>query len=176
MRKFRAALLNGTLVAGIVVLAACAAPGPEIRRDSNPSINLASYKTFGYFSPLATDKAGYQSVLTARLKDATRRAMESKGYTYAETNADVLINFYLNIQNQQEIRSSPTSVGYYGYRAGYYGGISTSQVETVNYKAGTIVHRSGGRKAEGACVAVHGGRPGFQGGAAKPGTCDRCRS
>jgi hypothetical protein len=118
------------------LLVACAT-GPEIRRDTNPAADFASYKTFGYFSPLATDRVGYESVFTGRLKQATRRAMEAKGYVYSETAPDLLVNFFANVQEKQEIRSSPT-MGYYGYRRGYYGGYGMSTIETVTYREGTL--------------------------------------
>ena len=128
---------NGLLAVAAALLAACTT-GPEIRRDINPAASFASYKTFGYFSPLATDKAGYESVFTSRLKDTTRRAMESKGYVYSETNPDLLLNFFANVQEKQEIRSSPFGMGYYGYRRGYYGGYGLSSIETVTYREGTL--------------------------------------
>jgi hypothetical protein len=118
------------------LLSACTT-GPEIRRDANPAANFAGYKTFAYFSPLATDRTGYESVFTSRLKQATRRAMEVKGYVYSETAPDLLVNFFANVQERQEIRSSP-SMGYYGYRRGYYGGYGMSTIETVTYREGTL--------------------------------------
>lgn len=130
-------IFNGLLAVTTVLLAACAS-GPQIDHDTNPAANFSAYQSFGFFSPLATDKAGYETVFTARLKDSTRRAMESKGYVYSESNPDLLLNFYANVQDRQEIRSTPSSMGYYGYRSGYYGGFSTSTVETVDYKQGTL--------------------------------------
>jgi hypothetical protein len=125
------------VLAAAAVVAGCES-GPEIRRDTNPSANFGAYKTFGFYPQLATDRAGYESVFTARLKESTRRQMESKGYVYSETNPDLLLNFYANIEDKQEIRSTPVSMGYYGYR-GFYGyGMSTSQVETYEYKEGTL--------------------------------------
>ena len=78
MSRFRTPLFAGVL-ASVVLLAGCAT-GPEIRQDANPAINLTAYKTFGFFSPLATDTAGYESMLTGYLKNATRRMMETKGF------------------------------------------------------------------------------------------------
>jgi len=127
--------------AAAMLLAGCATPGPELRQASNPAANFGSYRTFGYISPLATDKAGYQSLLTARLKDATRRGMESKGFVYSESSPDLLVNFFVNIEDKQEIRTTPRTTygaGYYGYRRGLYRGISTVEVETVNYREGTL--------------------------------------
>ena len=123
-----------------ILISACAAT-PEIRQDTNPGATFGSYKTFGFFSPLATDKAGYQTVFTVHLKNAARRVMESKGYVYSESSPDLLLNFYANVQDKQEIQSTPSSVGYggyYGYRGGYYGGFNSASIETVNYKQGTL--------------------------------------
>jgi Domain of unknown function (DUF4136) len=130
------------LLATAILISACAST-PDIRSDTNPTVDFASYKTFGFFSPLATDKAGYQTVFTVHLKDATRRAMESKGYVFSESNPDLLLNFYANVQDKQEIQSTPGTAGYgyrgyYGYRGGYYGGYNTATIETVNYKQGTL--------------------------------------
>ena len=132
--SFRAGLVA---VAATVLLAGCQS-GPEIRHDVNPSANFASYKTFGFFPELATDRAGYETVFTARLKDSTRRQMEAKGYSYNEASPDLLLNFYANVEDKQEIRSTPVSMGYYGYRGHYGYGFSTPEVQTVNYKQGTL--------------------------------------
>jgi len=136
MRAFLAPRLAATSALAAALLVACAT-GPAIRRDINPAADFASYRTFGYFSPLATDKAGYESLFTGRLKAATRRAMESRGYVYSATAPDLLVNFFANEQEKQEIRSMP-SVGYYGYRRGYYGGFGMSTIETVTYREGTL--------------------------------------
>ncbi len=82
----------GILAIGALLISACQST-PDIRNETSPTATFATYKTFGYFSPLATDKAGYQSAFTGHLKTATRRVMESKGYVYSDTNADVLLNF-----------------------------------------------------------------------------------
>ena len=58
-----------TLIVVGALLQGCAS-GPEIRADANPEADFAQYRTFGFFDPLATDKAGYSSILTARLKQA----------------------------------------------------------------------------------------------------------
>ncbi len=138
MNAFGAQLRMWTvLVAGAAVLAACAS-GPDIRRDTNPSAQFGTYKTFGFFSELATDKAGYESVFTSRMKQATRRVMEGKGYTYTDQDPDLLLNFFANLQDKQEIRSTPVTMGYYGYRDPFFYGMSTPDVQTINYKQGTV--------------------------------------
>ncbi|GIK33610.1 MAG: hypothetical protein AMXMBFR45_16560 [Gammaproteobacteria bacterium] len=126
----------------LTVLAGCAS-GPSIRVDGDPSVNFGAYRSFGFFEPLATDKAGYSTLLTARLKDAARREMTAKGYVYDEANPELRLNFNVNLVDKTEIRSSPSvgaGYGYYGYRHGLYGawGGYPYDVETTNYKQGTL--------------------------------------
>lgn len=135
------------LAAATTVLFSACANTPTIRRDTNPAATFGSYKTFGFLSPLATDKFSYESLLTQHLKDASRQAMESKGYVFSTSAPDLLLNFYVNIQNKQDVRTTPGSAayvgygypgGYYGYRTGYYRVYNTTTIETVNYKQGTL--------------------------------------
>jgi len=133
-------------LAATVLISACENT-PTIRRDTNPAATFSSYKTFGFLSPLATDKFPYESLLTQHLKDATRQTMESKGYVFSTSAPDLLVNFYVNIQDKQDVRTTPGSAayagygypgGYYGYRTGYYRVVNTATVQTVNYKQGTL--------------------------------------
>lgn len=138
-----------SILACCVLLSACAS-GPEIRSLANPEKDLAAYETFGFFSPLATDSAGYESVLTAHFKNATKRNLEAKGYVYSESSPDLLVNFFVNLEDRQEIRTystppPPVSMGYYGYRTGFYGGwggypgaFGGTEIHTINYTAGTL--------------------------------------
>jgi hypothetical protein len=118
------------------VLAGCSS-APQVRREVNPDAAFGQYRSFGFFKPLATDKAGYESLLSGRLKQATQREMEARGYVYADANPDLLLNFYANVEDRQEIVTTP-AVGYYGYRRGMYGGFGYSTVETLNYREGTL--------------------------------------
>jgi hypothetical protein len=145
VNPLNAPLRNWVLAAAATAMLAACASGPDIRRDTNPAAQFGTYKTFGFFPQLATDKAGYESLFTSRMKEATRRVMESKGYTYTQDNPDLLLNFFANVQDKQEVRSTPESMhggpysmGYYGYRDPFYYGMSSPQVTTVNYKQGTV--------------------------------------
>jgi hypothetical protein len=129
------------VVALLAVLAGCAS-GPEVRVDADPAVNVASFRTFAFFEPLATDKAGYSTLVTSRLKDATRREMESRGYVYDAAKPQLLLNFQLNIQERMNVSSSPSAGvgygGYYGYRSyGAWAGYP-ADVQTTYYKEGTL--------------------------------------
>jgi hypothetical protein len=127
-------------VVAVLALAGCAS-GPDIRVDADPGVNVASYRTFAFFEPLATDNAGYSTLVTARLKDAARREMEARGYAYDTASPQLLLNFQLNIQERMDVRSSPSvgvGYGYYGYRSyGAWAGYPVD-VETTHYKTGTL--------------------------------------
>jgi hypothetical protein len=136
----RAAFRSLFALAVAIGLAACAS-GPQIRVDGDPSANIPAYKTFGYFGSIATDKAGYSTILTGRLKSAATRELEARGYRYSESNPELLINFNVNVVDKTEIYSTPgSSMGYYGYRSGMYGGWAgyPPEIESRNYRQGTL--------------------------------------
>lgn len=140
MRKL--AVIRFSMIAALSMLTACAS-GPQIRTDADPAVNVTTYRSFGFFEPLATDQAGYSTLLTARLKDTTRRELEARGYVFDAANPALLVNFHINIREKTEIRSSPTvgvGYGYYGYRTGMYGAWAgyPYDIETVNYREGTL--------------------------------------
>ena len=138
MNRLRLALL---LLFAVVcsALTACSS-GPTIRVDGDPTINMANYKSFAFFDHLATDKKTYSTMITSRLKDATRRELTVRGLR-EDTNApELLVNFSTNVETRTEVHSSPSS-GFYGYRAGVYGawGNYPQDVSTTHYQQGTLV-------------------------------------
>ena len=80
MRKI---LQNFCLLPLLAILIGCAS-GPSIRSDIDPQADFAQYRSFAFSNPLGTDKAGYTTILTDRLKAATRLQMEQRGYVYDE--------------------------------------------------------------------------------------------
>ena len=127
----------------VAALAACAPTKPTIRSNADSSVNLSAFKTYTFAPHPGTDRGDVSTPLTSYFKDAIRREMDSRGYSYVEGgDADLLVNFNANSRENADLRSSPSSasVGYYGYRGGMYGGMAYSSapdVETVRYKVGT---------------------------------------
>lgn len=120
------------------LLASCAS-GPDIYVRNDPSVNVATYSTFGFFKPLGTDKEGYGSLTSERLKAATRTRLESLGYKYTDTKPELLINFGGQLSDKLRVDSAPSAGGYYGYRSGMYGawgGYNTTYVD--QYTEGTL--------------------------------------
>lgn len=132
-------LLQAALLALSITLLAACATGPKITADYDRSADFSQYRSFGFFEPLGTDTAGYESLVTQSLKAATRRELEARGYTYAESGADLLVNFNAKLAKALRVSSTPAPM-YYGYRRGYYGGWGgygyTTQVD--QYVEGTL--------------------------------------
>lgn len=127
------------------ILHSSCATGPRVAVDRDPAVEVAQFRTFGFFSPLGTDRGGYQTLLSERLKNAARTGLESLGFVYAEVSPDFLVNFGARTDERVEISTipgamSPPYAGYYGWRAGYYGGWYGFSDRTVvdQYKEGTI--------------------------------------
>jgi hypothetical protein len=134
MRKFRSSYSAAFLcvTVSVLVLSGCATR-PEIRLDKDPSIDIGAYKSFGFFDPVATDKSRYTTLLSGRLKQATRDELERRNYVYSESSPDLKVNFHLNVMDRQDVRVSPASFGPFG---GYR--LWSSDIDTVNYKHGTL--------------------------------------
>ena len=103
--------------------------------DRDPRADLADYKTFAFFDHLETDRSRYSSLLTEHLKSATRAELERLGYVYDERAPQLRVNFFLNVQDRQEIHATPSS-GLFGLR--FYSAWGGYDVRTEQYKAGTL--------------------------------------
>ncbi|OZI71126.1 hypothetical protein CAL22_14755 [Bordetella genomosp. 12] len=110
-------------VVGVAVALAGCASKPIVRSDYDHKVDFAQYHSYGFLSPLGTDKAGYSSLLTERLKSAVRGEMQRRGYVYDETQPDLQVNFSAKLEEKVQIIPAATPpMPYYAYRGGFYGG------------------------------------------------------
>ena len=148
MKPSRLNFALGSLLAGVcLALSACSTTsGIKTRSQTDPSANLSSYHTYGFVAEPGTNRSGYSTPITGYFKAAVTREMNARGYTFSETNPELLVNFNTNAREQVDVRSTPSmsygvgyGYGYYGYRGGMYaaGPIGGTDVETVRYKQGT---------------------------------------
>lgn len=131
------------------LLAACVS-GPTVRIDRAPGADLSGATTYGWVSELGTDRADYESLVTGRLKRAVGAALEARGLRFDDVAPDVRVNFYVNLEERQEVRRVPTAsampvggydVGfgmYHGYRMGLYDPWPDYDVEVQEYQQGTL--------------------------------------
>jgi hypothetical protein len=132
-----------TIRSAAVLLCICVvscATHPTVRTDRDPRVDLTAYHTFAFFEPLTTDRKGYSTLLSARLRDATHREMQKRGFRYDPAQPDLLVNFNVNIKERQELRAMPR-YGYFGYRDGLYDPWPDYSYDfyTVTYSEGTLV-------------------------------------
>ena len=124
-RIFRT-LLPLALAASLLALGGCAT-GPDVRANFDGTADFTQYKTFGFASPLGTDRGGYQSIVSQHLKAATQREMEVRGMRLAASAPQLLVNFSGALNEKLRVTTTPSmgmgmgfGGGYYGYRGGMY--------------------------------------------------------
>ena len=127
MRSFQ--ILGVALFATLAV--ACSSK-PQIRSDQDRSVDLRDYKTFAFFSPVATDRSRYTTLLSSHLKEATRAELARHNYAYSEIRPDLRINFYLKVVERRDLHSMPAGRTFRGYSRGTY-------VDVVDTRQGTLV-------------------------------------
>jgi hypothetical protein len=136
------------LVAALLV-AACSS-GPQVRTNRADDIDFGAFRTFGFFSSLSTDRAGYHSLVSQQLMASTRREMEVRGLEFVTdpTQADLLINFYVDVGTELQVRNTGpgwTGPTYWNHRRGFYdpwrghrGWPTHSSVEIQEITRGTL--------------------------------------
>ena len=125
-----------------IASAASTPPPPEVTSRYDKSVDFSAYRTFAFFEPLAIDTAGYEPVVAKTLRAAARAEMEKRGYVYAETGADLLVNLSGKLAKQLEVKQveSVAPPVYFSFRQGYYSDWSAQgpESEVVEYTEGTI--------------------------------------
>ena len=154
MRKFRVLFI----AAAAVLMSACAASGPKVRTDRDPTANLSSYKTFGFYDQLTGDRARYSTIMSNRLRAATIEQMTKLGYTYDVRAPQLRVNFFLQVANRAEVRSTPC----HRFPSDRVGGLSAGN-RNDRLQDWHPAHRSGRRGAQRVGMAGRSGRPDCRG-------------
>ncbi|NDK37927.1 DUF4136 domain-containing protein [Pseudoxanthomonas gei] len=139
--KFQRRLALAGLAALALVLASCAS-GPRISSEADPQADFGSYRSFGFYTPLALEKEGYATPTTDRIKAAARAQLESRGYTYTATQPDLWVNLNAYMQERTDVSTIPTVDYnyYYSYRARSYFAVPYwhDQTHVSQYTEGTL--------------------------------------
>lgn len=133
---------SGWVLGVCVLLLAGCATGPQITSEADPEADFGSYRTFGFYSPLALEKEGYATPTTDRIKAAARAQLESRGYVYTPEQPDLWVNLNAYMQKRTDVTSYPTVDYnyYYSYRARSYFAVPHWHDETHvrQYTEGTL--------------------------------------
>ena len=135
----RSTLLSALLV--VAALSVACSSGPRIITNSAPDFSVASYQTFGFFSPLGTDRGNVQSLESKQLIASATRELEMAGLRRDDANPDLLVNFVIATRETLQTRPSSSvgvhhGMGRYGTWGGYSMGMSTTEV--VQRTEGTL--------------------------------------
>jgi len=133
-------MIRSTLLAALAaVLCSCAA-SHKVYSSADPTADFARYTTYNFVSPLAVEAPGEPTPLLVQyLKAATSAEMEARGYRLDATTPDLLVNLEVHTEQRTEVRSTPSSGMYFGYRGegyGVWGGYQEPVV--VSYTQGTL--------------------------------------
>lgn len=128
------------LTLAALVLAGCAT-GPRIITNGDPGADWSQYRTFGFFQPLGTDRYSIRSITSNQLIESTTREMQAAGFTFSESEPDLLINFVLS--TRETLRTRPSSGASIHHGRGRYGtwsgwSASMSTTEFVQQTEGTL--------------------------------------
>lgn len=139
MRATRQKLL---LSSAVLLLAACAAPQPQIRSNFDQTADFSSYRTYNIMATAGRSADGYETLVGQAIRAAVEQEMASRGYV-KDSDADLLVNFSVTVQKVQQVSQVPTAgppAPYY-YRGGYYRTWPTYSYETWvrEYDEGTLL-------------------------------------
>ena len=92
---------NGFVALASLALVACATQGAKIRSNSDAAVDFAKYRSFAFVSPLGTDRANYESLVSRALKAAARRELEARGLVtrHVEPGPPVRVRYELTELN-----------------------------------------------------------------------------
>jgi len=125
----------------LLALAGCAT-GPKISSEVDPEADFGSYRTFGFYTPLALEKEGYATPTTDRIKAAARAQMESRGYVFTADQPDLWVNLNAYMQEKTDVSTIPTVDYnyYYSYRARSYFAVPywRDRTDVRQYTEGTL--------------------------------------
>lgn len=134
------------VAASLLALGGCAS-GPDVRVEYDHTAQFTQYQTFGFVSPLGTDRYGYQGFVSQYLTAATQRELEARGVRRVSDNPQLLVNFNAVLTEKVHVTTVPAPMigigyggGYYGYRTGIYGAwpLYYDQTIVTPYQEGTL--------------------------------------
>jgi len=113
------------LLATLALLSACAS-GPRIVRNVDPAADFTQFRTFGFISPLGTDRAGATTLTSQQLVRAATDELQARGLRRADENPDLLVNFFISTREVISSRPTTGSANWRGTRYSPWRGYSAS--------------------------------------------------
>jgi hypothetical protein len=133
-------LLVACSLLGLLMITACTS-GPTIRSNMDTTVDFHRFRTFGFINPLATDREGYQTLISQQLVRSAERELIARGLQRSDTNPDLLVNFSANLDQRLRVTQTPatTAGSMTRHRRGFYNTWPMyQQTEIRQYTQGTL--------------------------------------
>lgn len=117
-----------------VFLTACASPA--LNYTQSDDLSIAQYKTF---SVKTLDIKGHNSKTEKVVDIALRDALEKRGLTYSQDNADIEVQYAVGVKSTQAVDLKPVSIG---------SGVYTSHNVVANTRATIVINIHDTKKNE----------------------------
>ena len=116
-RKFLQTLFVSLSI--LTLLSACA-PSVKVRTDSDPTINLRQFQTYGFFSQMGIEGDNYSNLLGQHFRAAVASQMDKRGFSQS---ASPQLQVNVSVGSKEKVRVNTYSDPYlYGGHYGMYGG------------------------------------------------------
>ncbi|MCU0967913.1 MAG: DUF4136 domain-containing protein [Rubrivivax sp.] len=93
--------------AATALLSGCAGDA-YVRADADRAADFSSYRSFGFASPLGTDRDGVGTLASAHLRDAASGQLQARGLAYDAAAPQLLVDFRATVGDR--IASPPPAV------------------------------------------------------------------
>mgnify|MGYP001821368205 FL=1 len=126
----------------VLWLAGCASTGPRVVAEHNPDVDFGQFRTFSFAEPLATDRQGRRTTLSAQLMAATTRELQARGLQPVSNSPDLVIDFFVAEQtgaasSNMSVASSPFVHAHGGITT--WSGYDLRNSTTRRITAGTLI-------------------------------------
>ena len=125
-------------LSSLFLVGSCA-PVRVVEYQKNPSADLSSYKTFGFYNLEKEGLIGenFESNLEV-LKNSIRNELSLRGYEESKVDAELLINIGVIVKEEVQTRQTDFQTDAYKYsgQRNYYW--ESKEVEINRYKEGTV--------------------------------------
>lgn len=131
------------LVVGMCLFHWYGCSGPDVKTDFNAAEDFSKFRTYAFtgLTDMSTGGVLNNSLTRGRIESIVEQELNKKGLQKVtlEQHPDLLVHYWVGIQEKQRIQNTGPAVGAYGYRGGYGWGAGYSGVSTYEYKEGTLI-------------------------------------
>lgn len=138
------------VVALLLALVGCATActGPKVKTDYDPGADFAAFRTYAFAGMTDVNQGGVlnNSLIRKRIERLISHELSNKGLreVTVEADPDLLVHYWVGLQEKQRIEGTGPTVGAYGRRGPYGGGgygwgAGYSGVTTYEYTEGTLI-------------------------------------